>query len=89
MRMRADVRVEARADLAEQQRYVAHKREQGSQRRLDKLISEYTNAIAAFVRYTARAAPTLAAARAHLATLNSARDKQKYLREQIEMLRGF
>eukprot|EP00965_Chrysotila_dentata_P080922 2671122-Pleurochrysis_carterae.AAC.1 len=37
--MRADARVEARADLAEQQEYLRHKREQASERQMTKLVA--------------------------------------------------
>eukprot|EP00965_Chrysotila_dentata_P029869 993923-Pleurochrysis_carterae.AAC.1 len=69
MEMRANARVEARRDIAEQQAYSQHKREQVSQKQIDKLVAEYTKALAAFVKYSSAccAAPTLAAARAQLA----------------------
>eukprot|EP00965_Chrysotila_dentata_P046299 1539101-Pleurochrysis_carterae.AAC.1 len=46
MQMRADARVEARADIAEQQDYVKHERAQASERQLAKLAAEYTEAMA-------------------------------------------
>eukprot|EP00965_Chrysotila_dentata_P161792 5343796-Pleurochrysis_carterae.AAC.1 len=66
MAMRAPVRVEARADLAEQHKYFAIKREQASQRQLDKLVTEYVKVMAAYNKYKApgRAALTMVAARA-------------------------
>eukprot|EP00965_Chrysotila_dentata_P021764 720599-Pleurochrysis_carterae.AAC.2 len=39
MQMRADARVEARVDIAEQQDYVKHKRAQASERQLAKLAA--------------------------------------------------
>eukprot|EP00965_Chrysotila_dentata_P047999 1592107-Pleurochrysis_carterae.AAC.1 len=85
MEMRANVRVEARADLAEQQEYHAHKRKQASQRQLQKLVAEYIKAMTAFDWFTMRAAPTMEAARAEFARQGTAAKKHKYLREQIEM----
>eukprot|EP00965_Chrysotila_dentata_P124764 4125016-Pleurochrysis_carterae.AAC.1 len=41
--------------------------------------------MAAYVHYKARATPTIAAARAKVARMNTAKDKHNYLREQIEM----
>eukprot|EP00965_Chrysotila_dentata_P018291 609060-Pleurochrysis_carterae.AAC.1 len=83
--MRAGAREEARADLAEQQAYFQHKREQASERQLAKLVSEYLKAMAAFDHYEVRATPTIAAARAKVARISSAKDQHIYLREQIEM----
>eukprot|EP00965_Chrysotila_dentata_P064450 2136313-Pleurochrysis_carterae.AAC.1 len=49
MEMRAAVRIEVRAELAEQHEYFAFKREQASQRQLEKLVTEYTKAMAAYL----------------------------------------
>eukprot|EP00965_Chrysotila_dentata_P167197 5520672-Pleurochrysis_carterae.AAC.2 len=54
MAMRAAVRVEARADLAEQHQYFAMKCEQALQRQLDKLVTEYVKAMAANDKYIRR-----------------------------------
>eukprot|EP00965_Chrysotila_dentata_P011646 381329-Pleurochrysis_carterae.AAC.1 len=48
MAMRAEARIEARADICEQQDYVRHKRAQASKRQQAKLVAEYTKAMAAF-----------------------------------------
>eukprot|EP00965_Chrysotila_dentata_P157941 5218117-Pleurochrysis_carterae.AAC.1 len=75
-----------RADIAEKQDYVKHKPVQAFERQLAKLFAKYTKAMAVFVPYLARAAFTLVAARAHLATLLPLVAKQHvYLPEQIEM----
>eukprot|EP00965_Chrysotila_dentata_P084784 2798540-Pleurochrysis_carterae.AAC.2 len=85
--MRAAVRVEARADLAEQQECFALMREQASQRQLKKLVAEYVKAMATQDKYKApgRAAPTMAAAHAKVARLGSVAAQHAYIREQIEM----
>eukprot|EP00965_Chrysotila_dentata_P189343 6173265-Pleurochrysis_carterae.AAC.1 len=67
MEMRANVRVVAQANLAEQQEYHAHQRKQASQRQLKKLVAEYIKAMAAFDWFSMRAAPTMEAARPEFA----------------------
>eukprot|EP00965_Chrysotila_dentata_P149445 4935494-Pleurochrysis_carterae.AAC.7 len=83
--MRAAVRVEAHADLAEQHEYFALKREQVPQRQLEKLTAEYVKAMAAYLKYKARAAPTIAGARAQMAREGSSPKQHTYLREQMEL----
>eukprot|EP00965_Chrysotila_dentata_P202277 6181041-Pleurochrysis_carterae.AAC.2 len=73
MELRTSERVKALADVTKQQAYFKLKREQALQRQLDKLVSEYTKALAAFDKNTAsgRGAPMLTAVRAKLAKLRS------------------
>eukprot|EP00965_Chrysotila_dentata_P049022 1626289-Pleurochrysis_carterae.AAC.9 len=87
MEMQASAREEARRDVAEQQDYFASKREQTSQTQLNRLVAEYTKAIAAFVKYSVpeSTAPTLIAAWARLKKIPSAAKQHAYLSEQIEM----